>query len=239
MATVRGARMTSNEPDAGKEPLPGILDEVAALYSASLAEHGMSSKGVGWRDPESQRLRFDKLGYLLELDPEPSVVSVNDWGCGYGALFDYLDERPDVTLEHYYGYDISSEMLEAAAQRLNDPRAQLIAAAEVTNTADYSFASGGFNVRLGADEQDWLRYVKGVLANLAARSRRGFAFNMLSTHVDWREDHLFYADPAEFFTYCTREFSRRVTLLHDYPLYEWTIVVLAPEGRGAATAGSA
>ena len=33
------------------------------------------------------------------------------------------------------------------------------------------------------------------------------------------------ADPLEAFDRCKRTYSRFVTLLHDYPLYEFTIIV--------------
>ena len=36
---------------------------------------------------------------------------------------------------------------------------------------------------------------------------------------------LFYADPLHLFDRCKRTYSRFVTLLHDYPLYEFTIIV--------------
>jgi len=43
--------------------------------------------------------------------------------------------------------------------------------------------------------------------------------------VDWKQDNLYYGDPFLFFDYCKRNISRYVSLLHDYPLYEWTIIV--------------
>jgi len=36
---------------------------------------------------------------------------------------------------------------------------------------------------------------------------------------------LYYADPGFFFDYCKRNFSRNVALLHDYNLYDFTILV--------------
>ena len=50
---------------------------------------------------------------------------------------------------------------------------------------------------------------------------------MLSTYSDpdRRRDDLYYADPREMFDICSRRFSPRVSLLHDYPLYEFTIIV--------------
>jgi hypothetical protein len=38
-------------------------------------------------------------------------------------------------------------------------------------------------------------------------------------------DDLFYADPLALFEHCRTRFSRRVALLHDYPLYEFTLLV--------------
>jgi hypothetical protein len=58
-------------------------------------------------------------------------------------------------------------------------------------------------------------------------SSRGFAFNMLTSYSDperCRND-LYYGDPAYFFDLCKRNFARNVAVLHDYGLWEWTILV--------------
>lgn len=205
--------------------LSDALAGVEALYTANLAEHGTSSASVGWPDADAQRLRFDKLAYVIAVDPPAEPITVNDWGCGYGAMFRYLDERPDVRLAGYNGYDISADMLAAARAYVDDPRATWMEGGDVTETADFSFVSGTFNVRMEASDEAWQGYIERTLQLLAERSRTGFAFNLLTSYVDWRKDDLFYADPAHFFTFCRENISRYVTLLHDYPLYEWTIAV--------------
>lgn len=207
------------ERDKVLETLDGIVD----LYEKNLADYGRTSKSVGWKDEVSQRLRFDKLANVIS--PQDESVTVNDFGCGYGAMFQYFSALPGVRLEQYYGYDISEEMLAAAKEAVPDPRAVFIKAAQVTEEADYSFVSGTFNVKLEASDDVWADYVKSVLLNLATNSRRGIAFNLLSTYVDWKQENLYYADPFMFFDFCKRNISRYVSLLHDYPLYEWTIVV--------------
>jgi hypothetical protein len=40
-----------------------------------------------------------------------------------------------------------------------------------------------------------------------------------------RRPDLFYADPLFLFDYCKTRFSKAVALLHDYPLYEFTVLV--------------
>jgi len=220
--------------ERGSKPgeLEQALTDVEQLYTGNLSEHGLDSRAVGWRDGDSQLLRFEKLAYIFEAAPPTGPVTVNDWGCGYGAMFEYLDGLGGIELDGYRGYDISAEMVAAARDHVSDSRAEFVQGAEIDADADYSFVSGTFNVRSEATEEAWAEFVKSTLRKIAARSRRGFAFNLLTDVVDWREDQLFYADPKEFFGFCRAEISPRTTLIHDYPLYEWTIAVVTG-GEGA------
>ncbi|MGA6826584.1 class I SAM-dependent methyltransferase [Nitrospira sp. NS4] len=195
------------------------LTPIAKLYEDSLEQHGVKPLGVGWRDEGSHRLRFDKLASVIEGgDP----VSINDLGCGYGAFYDYLVGK-GVKVSLFRGYDISERMLDEARARV--PHGQFLNGRFLDKTADYGFASGIFNVRLQETEEIWRAHVERTLDNLFEYCSRGFAFNVLSTYVDYREPHLFYGDPLHFFDLCKRRYSRRVSLLHDYPLFEWTMVV--------------
>jgi SAM-dependent methyltransferase len=202
---------------------PGCdLRSIADLYGDSLARHGETPMGVGWRTEESQGLRFEKLLSVLD-DHGDAPIEVNDLGCGYGALLGRLEANGRV-VARYYGYDISDQMLEAARARLPADRVELIKGGQATRHADYSVASGIFNVKLDADETRWTAYVQDTVRNLAEHSRLGFSFNLLTTYCDYREAHLFYGDPLWWFDWCKREVTPRVALLHDYPLFEWTMV---------------
>lgn len=198
------------------------LGDVGGLYTSNVEKYGAEPAAVGWRDRETHELRFDKLCEVLPRDGVP--FTVNDHGSGYGALFEYLVAK-DYPVSAFCGTDISVDMLEVARARVTDPRAAFVEATLPPSEADYTFVSGTFNVRLGASEEAWEQYVKDTLVTLAERSRRGLAFNLLSTYVDWRDDNLFYADPKSFFDFCRTELGRYVSLLHDYPLYEWTMLV--------------
>jgi hypothetical protein len=96
---------------------------------------------------------------------------------------------------------------------------------ELQTSADYSFVSGTFNVKFEADDRTWELFIQSKLEEMNHFSVKGFAFNLLSSYVDWMEPHLYYGNPCIWFDYCKRNFSKKVSLLHDYPLWEWTIVV--------------
>jgi len=40
------------------------------------------------------------------------------------------------------------------------------------------------------------------------------------------KDELFYANPCNFFDFCKNNFSKNVSLIHDYGCYEFTIRVI-------------
>ena len=201
----------------------GFVSRAAGYYTGKLREHGPTHRGVDWNSVESQELRFEQLLRVCEGEPR---VAVNDYGCGYGALVDYLVAagRPF----EYGGYDVSAEMIEAA----RTAHAGVAGCAFTSVRADlarraFTIASGIFNVKFEASRDDWWRYVSGVLDDIAAASIQGFAFNLLTAYSDpdRRRDDLFYAEPEAVLRHCVARFSRRVALSHDYPLHEFTVLV--------------
>jgi len=204
-----------------------FLLPVANYYSAKLAEHGQTPQGADWNCEEGQNLRFEQLTKVIELG---GPYSLNDLGCGYGALYDYLKKTRGAF--SYAGYDISEAMISAAKSRHRQcTNARYLVASEPVDLADYGVASGIFNVRLERSDSEWREYLESTLDILDRTSVRGFAFNCLTSYSDPEKmrDHLYYADPCYLFDLCKRRYSRHVALLHDYGLYESTIIVRKPK----------
>ncbi|MFZ1547918.1 MAG: class I SAM-dependent methyltransferase, partial [Candidatus Nitrotoga sp.] len=133
-----------------------LIDEVATYYSNKLAEHGETPRGVDWNGEESQILRFTLLARVIE---SGKPYSVNDLGCGYGALFDYLRQRPEPV--DYRGIDVSSDMVTAAqARHQGVNNACFVVSDRPDRVADYGIASGIFNVRQERSDDEWRRYMK-------------------------------------------------------------------------------
>lgn len=202
--------------------MSGILSDVAGYYSGRLAEHGTTARGVDWRDEASQQARFDALLRLIA-DPSASLL---DLGCGYGALLPHARARG--FRGAYLGTDVSEAMVEAA-RGLNgaDPDARFELGQVPAEPVDYAVASGIFNVRLSHDTAAWQAYMEETVGAMDAGTRRGFAFNCLTSYSDadrMRAD-LHYADPLAWFDRCKRRYARQVALLHDYGLWEWTLIV--------------
>ena len=201
-----------------------VLGSVATYYAARLREHGETARGVDWNSEDSQRLRFLKLLELCRADT--TAYSLLDYGCGYGALLDHLAVLGRTG--RYTGYDVAPEMVAAAQGRHAARDGATFTGSDATLAPhDYVLASGIFNVKLETPAAAWHDHVLRTLDRLNALARRGFAFNLLSLYSDpgLRREKLYYGDPRELFDHCKRLYSPRVALLHDYPLYEFTILV--------------
>lgn len=206
-----------------QETKTDLLTEVADYYSEKLALHGETPKGVDWNGEGSQTLRFEQLCKLINGQDR---FSLNDLGCGYGALHGFLGSR--FSGFSYSGIDVSESMVLSAQQRYQGAdNARFVLSSEPDCIADYGVASGIFNVRLGRSDAEWREYVEATLDILDRTSSFGFSFNCLTSYSDAEKmrDYLYYADPCALFDLCKRRYSRNVALLHDYGLYEFTILV--------------
>lgn len=200
-----------------------LLIEVAEYYSSKLSEHGETPQGVDWNGEESQQLRFEQLCKVVN---KSKPFSINDLGCGYGAFYDFLAHQHESF--SYSGIDVSEEMIRAAERRHKEsPQVRFVVSGKPDQVVDYGVASGIFNVRLGRSDDEWRSYLEATLDVLDQTSRIGFSFNCLTSYsdADKMRDYLYYADPCVLFDLCKRRYSRNVALLHDYGLYEFTILV--------------
>ncbi len=194
---------------------------IANYFSAKVREHGETAAGVGWNSHESQYLRFAQLSKILPQAAES--FSLIDFGCGYGALIEALAARG--VPFHYQGYDISEEMIARARRRY--PKYRFTAEIGALEPANFTVASGIFNVKMDTPVEEWRAYVLSTLDIFDRLSAQGFSFNLLTNYSDrdYMRDDLYYPEPSHLFDYCKRRYSRQVALLHDYGLYEFTILV--------------
>ena len=200
-----------------------ILKDVSRYYNAKVLSFGATPAGVDWNSEESQKLRFSQL---LKIIDNEGNFTLNDFGCGYGALSDELIKK--YKSFSYVGFDISPEMIKKAEEIYSShENINFFNASKPKVIADYSIASGIFNVMLNNDSKSWKSYLEDTLGLINDYSKKGFAFNLLTDYSDEdkKEEKLYYASPEDIFKFCKESFSRNVSLLHDYGLYEFTVLV--------------
>lgn len=55
-----------------------------------------------------------------------------------------------------------------------------------------------------------------TLRQMWAAADKGIAFNAMSSHVDYRDEGLFYVDPMQVFASCKDDLGGHPVLCHDY-----------------------
>lgn len=200
-----------------------IYKNIRRYYTNKILTYGATPKGVDWNSEKSQYLRFKQLSKIIIHEN----FTINDIGCGYGKYFEFL--KTNFQNFSYCGYDLSEEMIKNANALYSKAGGVFIQVDNLNDIrkADYSIASGIFNVKMKHNEEEWFSYILLTLEQINEKSIKGFSFNMLTKYSDkehMRND-LYYADPLFIFDYCKRNFSKEVALLHDYGLYEFTILV--------------
>ena len=209
---------------------PRLLSPVTRAYERRLHQFGDDPRGVYWQNKEYQFRRFEILSHIFAPSDSAGGISIHDFGCGYGALFGYLADKPIMTGSTYLGTDMSSQMITTARKKFNDPRAKFLRHLVAMEEADYTLVSGTFNMHLGQDEDEWEAYVKAALLQLWSKTRKGLAFNMLRTDADDTYDGLYYINGHDLFDFCASRLSPKVTIQNDSPLPDWTFFVHKDDG---------
>jgi len=209
--------------------MTGKLDEVQAklgeYFTEKLEQFGATAKGVDYNGEGARVPRFVELAKVINPAEKFSVI---DYGCGTGAMLDFLHARG--WQFEYYGVDLIEKMIVAArATHQGFSNAHFTTNEKELPVTDYLVAAGIFNIKMDAEYTEWQNFTCETLKRMDRLCSKGLAFNMLTKYSDAdrmaERPDLFYGDPLFFFDFCKQNFSRNVALLHDYGLYDFTILV--------------
>lgn len=200
------------------------LKNLQQFFDSKVREHGATPKGVDWNSEDSQFKRFEQLLYVVRDRTQPFTVL--DYGSGWGALVKYLQAQNYVF--KYIGYDMTPAVIEEAQKTFaDDPHCTFTTDEAALQPVPYVVGSGLFNMRMNADEDVWQEHMRRTIERMWELATVGMAFNSLTSYSDpeYMRADLYYPSPTYWFDYCKRNLSRNVALLHDYDLYDFTIIV--------------
>lgn len=187
------------------------MSEPAALrahYEHLHSLHGNAPEAVQYSDRASQEARFR---ILTDIGPLKGT-RVLDFGCGLAHLLDWL-EAGGIHVD-YTGVDIVPGFLAAAAGRY--PNQRFCHWEDIAGESfDWAFVSGVFNNRV---DDNWA-FLTRTVRDLLACTRRGVAFNAMSTWVDRQDPSLWYVEPERAFAFL-KSLTPFVTLRNDYVVRE-------------------
>ncbi len=210
-----------------RHPFDAVRASIDRYYSARVLKYGATPLGVDWRCMPSQELRFVQL---LKIADFTAPMSLNDVGCGYGALVGFLAKHHFKTGIDYFGFDVSLAMVRRAKRKWNQRAGiRFLATPYSTRIADFSVASGTFNVNPGQPLELWEGFVAETLADMARTSRKGFAVNFmapLEPPARSPTSPLYRVPPERWIQFCKRTFRCEAKLIQGYGLREYTLLLM-------------
>ena len=197
-------------------------------YDSCFQRHGATPQGVDWPNGLDLTTRFKVMlnGMPAELR-KAEEIKLLDVGCGYGALFDYLKTTDNFKNINYHGTDLSEKMIQYAQEQhgnyfsFRDILQQPLRA----NSFDYAIINGVFTEKRQLSQESMEEFLGHMLKNLYATCRYGFGFNVMSQHVDWYREELFYLPFDRAATIVRENCNRHFRFCADYGLYEYTVYV--------------
>ena len=226
MMTAREAAGAAAESDRSR--FLDVYANVEAYYSARVARYGATPRGVDWSCQATQDLRFVQL---LKVCDFSAPFSLNDIGCGYGALCAFLARRHPQAAIDYLGTDLSLAMIRRARRRFSAPGRRFKVGKGGPRIATYSVASGVMNVNVGCSRQSWEAFVAQMLAEMRRTSLRGFAVNFVTDQAECTagatagQVQLYCTSPEPWIHYCERELGCAVETIDGYGMNEVTLLV--------------
>jgi SAM-dependent methyltransferase len=195
---------------------PNDKDQITRLYNDRFQKLGYDHKTVGWGSKADQNLRFEVLCRNLNLTGK----RILDVGCGLGDLIPFL--RSKYLNFSYHGIDIASELISHAREQFQSENI-LFDVSEVfdipdTTRYDAILLSGALSFRI----EDNLTHTKKMIATLFAMTEDVLSLNFLSSYVTFQDPKNFHYSPEEMFGY-VKNLTRYVNLMHDYPLWEFSL----------------
>lgn len=186
------------------------------FFTDLVKKHKSNYKSVNWGSIESQELRFKKLIEIGNLEKK----SILDVGCGTGDMFSYIQKKK-INVE-YNGVDITPKMIELCKERFPQNKNQfkcidILTLDNASMQYDYVLASGIFYLLI----EDPLDIALELIHKMFSFSRKGLAFNSLSSWSKKSEDTEFYMDPIELLQLLKNHYSKMV-FIHNYHPSDFT-----------------
>jgi len=194
------------------------------IYRKLYEENKGTTMIVSSESWEHKKLRFNMITNIMRDD---NNFSVHDVGMGVADLFQFMKNRFPEKSFTYSGTDILKEYYDEAQNRYPECNFYLrdIAEEVFEDHYDYLVMSGIFHQRRDSSIRDWERFAENIIYNSFNMCNKGIAFNFISPFVDFYQTQVYYANLPKLLNFINDDLSRFFTILHNSPLFEFTVFV--------------
>jgi len=190
-------------------------EKIIERYNQRISKFGGNPESLAGGNELRRNIRYKILSEVLDLTGK----TVLDLGCGFGGFYKYLSDRK-IDCD-YTGYDINENIIKIANENFSDAKFEAKDILEDDFPEfDVIVSSSSFNNKLG--EVDNYTFIKSILNKCYLHSKEAVAIDFLTSYVDYKHDYAFYYEPEKVLE-ISKSITRRISIRHDYPLFEFCI----------------
>ena len=203
-------------------------EKIVAHYEDCLEKHGDSHLGVDWPKAEDVETRYKLMLDIIRFSADNAQATILDFGCGTAHLLEFIHKNNYGNID-YSGLDISQKFTDIAASKFPENKfycTDILESADAIPDFDYIVMNGVFTEKRELSFDEMWDYFTKMITAVYAKCRRGFAFNVMSKHVDWERPDLFHVPYDLLGEFLCKNLTRSHIIRNDYGLYEYTVYVL-------------
>jgi SAM-dependent methyltransferase len=198
--------------------------DIVKHYEGCFAKHGDTPQGVDWPNAHDAEKRYAVMADLFANASQGDQVL--DLGCGAGHFLEFLQANKLDQKVHYSGLDLSESFIAHCKAKFPSHSwyvADLLK--EDLDPVDWVVMNGVFTERVNLSFEEMLTFWKRLVQRAFTHARKGIAFNVMSSQVDWQRDDLFHLPMDTMAAFVVEHLSRHTVIRRDYGLYEYTVYV--------------
>lgn len=202
--------------------------KIVEHYEECLKKYGDTHLGVDWPKLEDVDKRYQVMVDIIRVNSDfDNKVSLLDFGCGTAHLFDFLDRKNYNNID-YKGLDISQKFIDRAKLKYPNKIFYCIDILDSNKNIpnfDYIVMNGIFTEKRELSFDEMWDYFTKLISVIYNKTKKGFAFNVMSKTVDWERDDLFHLSLDKLSDFLSKNLTRNFIIRNDYGLYEYTVYV--------------
>lgn len=201
------------------------LNYVKERYQKRIQEHGVSFDSMKSGSEEKQLIRH-KVHASSLLTSNPSVLDI---GCGLGDFYRYLGNN-EISCT-YSGYDIIEEYVGFCKSNYAGCNFEVrnVLENDIDGMYDNIVLSQVLNNRY--QKSDNMEVMQQMISACFEHANVAVSIDMMSDHVDFKSEELFYYSPEKIFSFA-KTLTKRVILRHDYRPYEFCLQLFQMDAPG-------
>lgn len=210
-------------------------EEQNKFFSERFEKFGFNIKTLHWESPFTQRARFVELLKVCTFFPKDGPVTLLDFGCGLGHLYEFIKENDLLNSWKikYTGIDINGDLINECKKQFPGADFKLKDDSLYGENYDFILCSGIFNLKFSEDLDIDAHYINEIkklfeITNhaVAVNFQSDKALPLIPEKLREGEKKKFYFHNKETVLNNLKNIAANIKVSEGYLVHDFTVYLL-------------